>query len=174
MEMEIKKMAKTGNREACKILAKQLVQLRKQKNLTYAVSSKVTSMSTQTKVMNSQMKMAGAMSSSAKTMQAVNKKMDPHKTLKTMLDFQKENLKMGMTEDMINNTLDEIFEESGDEEESQDIVTQVLDQIGIEISGKMSRAPAAGKSPLHSSKTKNNPPISDEEIERQLKALGMD
>ncbi|GAA6077238.1 charged multivesicular body protein 2b [Tachysurus ichikawai] len=66
MEMEIKKMAKAGNRDACKILAKQLVQLRKQKNRTYAVSSKVTSMSTQTKVMNSQMKMAGAMSNTAK------------------------------------------------------------------------------------------------------------
>lgn len=65
-EAEIKKMAKSGNREACKILAKQLVQLRKQKNRTYAVSSKVTSMSTQTKVMNSQMKMAGAMSTTAK------------------------------------------------------------------------------------------------------------
>lgn len=59
-------MAKTGNRDACKILAKQLVQLRKQKNRTYAVSSKVTSMSTQTKVMNSQIKMAGAMSTTAK------------------------------------------------------------------------------------------------------------
>lgn len=34
------------------------------------------------------------------TMQAVNKKMDPQKTLKTMQDFQKENMKMGMTEDM--------------------------------------------------------------------------
>lgn len=65
-EAEIKKMAKSGNKEACKILAKQLVQLRKQKNRTYAVSSKVTSMSTQTKVMNSQMKMAGAMSTTAK------------------------------------------------------------------------------------------------------------
>lgn len=65
-EAEIKKMAKSGNREACKILAKQLVHLRKQKNRTYAVSSKVTSMSTQTKVMNSQMKMAGAMSTTAK------------------------------------------------------------------------------------------------------------
>lgn len=65
-ELEIKKMAKTGNKEACKVLAKQLVQLRKQKNRTYAVSSKVTSMSTQTKVMNSQMKMAGAMSATAK------------------------------------------------------------------------------------------------------------
>ncbi|CAB1328785.1 unnamed protein product [Coregonus sp. 'balchen'] len=137
MEMEIKKMAKSGNREACKILAKQLVQLRKQKNRTYAVSSKVTSMSTQTKVMNSQMKMAGAMSATAKTMQTVNKKMDPQKTLQTMQDFQKENMKMGMTEDMINDTLDEIFDESGDEEESQDIVNQVLDEIGIEISGKV-------------------------------------
>ncbi|XP_060784761.1 charged multivesicular body protein 2Ba [Neoarius graeffei] len=173
MEMEIKKMAKAGNRDACKILAKQLVQLRKQKNRTYAVSSKVTSMSTQTKVMNSQMKMAGAMSNTAKTMQTVNKKMDPKKTLQTMQDFQKENLKMGMTEDMINDTLDEIFSESGDEEESQDIVNQVLDEIGIEISGKMVRAPSAGKSLPSASKGKAAT-ISDEDIERQLKALGMD
>ncbi|KAM6970778.1 charged multivesicular body protein 2Ba [Aplochiton taeniatus] len=174
MEMEIKKMAKTGNREACKILAKQLVQLRKQKNRTYAVSSKVTSMSTQTKLMNSQMKMAGAMSATAKTMQAVNKKMDPQKTLQTMQNFQKENMKMGMTEDMINDTLDEIFDESGDEEESQDIVNQVLDEIGIEISGKMVRAPAAGKSVPSSTASSKQPTISDDEIERQLRALGVD
>lgn len=38
--------------------------------------------------------------SCTQTMQAVNKKMDPQKTLKTMQDFQKENMKMGMTEDM--------------------------------------------------------------------------
>ncbi|KAJ8399634.1 hypothetical protein AAFF_G00410450 [Aldrovandia affinis] len=174
MELEIKKMAKTGNRDACKILAKQLVQLRKQKNRTYAVSSKVTSMSTQTKVMNSQMKMAGAMSATAKTMQAVNKKMDPKKTLQTMQDFQKENMKMGMTEEMINDTLDEIFDESGDEEESQDIVNQVLDEIGIEISGKMVSAPSAGKTLPTSVSASKAAGISDEEIERQLRALGVD
>lgn len=33
--------------------------------------------------------------------------------------------------------MDDIFEGSGDEEESQDIVNQVLDEIGIEISGKV-------------------------------------
>ncbi|KAI1884948.1 hypothetical protein AGOR_G00215150 [Albula goreensis] len=173
IELEIKKMAKSGNKEACKILAKQLVQLRKQKNRTYAVSSKVTSMSTQTKVMNSQMKMAGAMATTTKTMQAVNKKMDPKKTMQTMQNFQKENMKMGMTEEMINDTLDEIFDESGDEEESQDIVNQVLDEIGIEISGKMVGAPSAGRS-LPSASTSTAAGISDEEIERQLKALGVD
>ncbi|XP_036401217.1 charged multivesicular body protein 2b-like [Megalops cyprinoides] len=173
IELEIKKMAKTGNKEACKILAKQLVQLRKQKNRTYAVSSKVTSMSTQTKVMSSQMKMAGAMATTTKTMQAVNKKMDPQKTLQTMQNFQKENMKMGMTEEMINDTLDEMFEESGDEDESQDIVNQVLDEIGIEISGKMVNAPSADRS-LPSASTSKAAGISDEEIERQLRALGVD
>lgn len=34
------------------------------------------------------------------TMQAVNKKMDPQKTLQTMQNFQKENAKMEMTEEM--------------------------------------------------------------------------
>ncbi|XP_027019733.1 charged multivesicular body protein 2b [Tachysurus fulvidraco] len=173
LEMEIKKMAKTGNKEACKILAKQLVQLRKQKTRTYAVSSKVTSMSTQTKLMNSQMKMAGAMGTTAKTMQAVNKKMDPQKTLQTMQNFQKETAKMEMTEEMINDTLDDLFEDSGDEEESQDIVNQVLDEIGIEITGKMAHAPAASRNKPAASTSKADG-ISDEEIERQLKALGVD
>lgn len=173
LELEIKKMAKTGNKEACKVLAKQLVQLRKQKTRTYAVSSKVTSMSTQTKLMNSQMKMAGAMSTTAKTMQAVNKKMDPQKTLQTMQNFQKENMKMEMTEEMINDTLDDIFNDSEEEEESQDIVNQVLDEIGIEISGKMAKAPSAARG-IPSASTSQSATISDEEIERQLKALGVD
>lgn len=38
----------------------------------------------------------------------------------------------------VNDTLDDLFEDSGDEEESQDIVNQVLDEIGIEITGKVS------------------------------------
>lgn len=40
-EMEIKKMANAGNNEACKILAKQLVQLRKQKTRVFSANSKV-------------------------------------------------------------------------------------------------------------------------------------
>ena len=38
----------------------------------------------------------------------------------------------------MNDALDDIMDESGDEEEQDAIVTQVLDEIGIEISGKVS------------------------------------
>lgn len=37
----------------------------------------------------------------------------------------------------VNDALDDILDESGDEEEQDAIVTQVLDEIGIEISGKV-------------------------------------
>ena len=38
---------------------------------------------------------------------------------------------------LVSDTLDDIFDESGDEEEQDAIVNQVLDEIGIEISGKV-------------------------------------
>merc|ERR1711893_119820 len=49
---------------------------------------------------------------------------------------------------MMNDALDDILTESGDEEEEDAIVNQVLDEIGIEISGKMKMAPDAGKDEL--------------------------
>ena len=38
---------------------------------------------------------------------------------------------------VVNDSLDDILGESGDEEEQDAIVTQVLDEIGIDISGKV-------------------------------------
>lgn len=38
---------------------------------------------------------------------------------------------------VVNDTLDDILDESGDEEEQDAVVSQVLDEIGIEISGKV-------------------------------------
>ena len=37
----------------------------------------------------------------------------------------------------VNDTLESVFDESGDEEEQDAIVSQVLDEIGIEITGKV-------------------------------------
>lgn len=37
----------------------------------------------------------------------------------------------------VNETLDDMLEDSGDEEETNGIVNKVLDEIGIEISGKV-------------------------------------
>jgi charged multivesicular body protein 2B len=83
--------------------------------------------------------MTAAIGTTTKTMQAVNKQMDPQKMAKTMQDFGKANMQMEMGEEMseafaasiislsflVNDTLDSMLDESGDEAEQDAIVTQV-------------------------------------------------
>ncbi|GFS22761.1 charged multivesicular body protein 2b [Elysia marginata] len=168
IEMEIKKAAKQGNKQAATILAKQLVNIRKQKTKSYAMNSKISAIGNQQKLMHSNMKMASAMGTTTKTMTQMNKVMDPQKTAAMMRDFQKESTKMDMTEEMIDDTLEDVLAESGDEEEQDAIVNQVLDEIGIEISGKLADAPSAHRGKLGES---SKAAAADDEIERQLAAL---
>ncbi|XP_076466306.1 charged multivesicular body protein 2b-like [Babylonia areolata] len=168
LEMEIKKAAKQGNKQAATILAKQLVALRKQRTKSYAAGSKIQAIGNQQKMMHSNMKMAKAMGTTTKTMTEMNKVMDPQKTMQVMQEFEKQSTKMGMTEEMINDTLDDILAESGDEEEEDAIVNQVLDEIGIEITDKMVNAPSAARGRIGESSKAG---VSDSSIEQQLAAL---
>ncbi|CAG9125544.1 hypothetical protein JYU34_006121 [Plutella xylostella] len=165
LEMEIKKLANEGNGEGCKILAKQLVQLRKQKTRIYAANSKIAGVSTQNKAMGANIAIANAMGTTARTMGNMNKVMNPQQIAKDMEAFKMANAKMDMTDEMISDTLDDIMGESGDEEETEGIVNQVLDEIGIEISGKMADAPSVARGKLGASTA------ADKELMAQLAKL---
>merc|ERR1712034_143872 len=116
-------------------------------------------------------KMAETMGTTAKTMGAMNKMMNPAQISKTMQEFDMANTKMGMTEEMMNDALDDILTESGDEEEQDQIVNQVLDEIGIEISGQMSAAPKAGKGTIGAETISKKNKEADDEIEKMLAQL---
>ncbi|RDD46744.1 Charged multivesicular body protein 2b [Trichoplax sp. H2] len=166
LEAEIKKMAKLGNKQAATALAKQLLNLRKQKAKSLGVQTKVAAVGYQTQAIQSNMKMASAMSSASKTMTAMNKQLNLKELQATTQNFQRETAKMDMADELLNDTLDSVLDGSGDEEEQDAIVNQVLDEIGIETSGKLSAAPAPGASmPAKASTT------GVEDIEEKLRQL---
>ena len=161
LETEIKKAIKHGNKQAATVLAKQLVQMRKQKTRTFVVQSQVRGANSQSKVMGANVKLAESMGQTTKVMGQMNKMVDPQKMAKTMMEFERENAKMEMTEEtsehmfiilinmiiiiiflfylffVVNDALDDILTESGDEDEEQSVINQVLDEIGIEITSKV-------------------------------------
>lgn len=145
---EIRKNAAAGNNDVAKILAKSLVQIRTQKSRTYSANSKITSINMQNKAMGSNIAMANAMQTTTKTMSTMNKVLRPDQIAGTVRDFSQANMRMEMTDEMINDTLDEMLVESGDEEEEDAVVNKVLDEIGIEISGKMANIPSTGTAEL--------------------------
>ena len=171
LEAEIKKAAKTGNKQAATVLAKQLINVRKQKTRTYGATSKVQAVSSATKAMGANVKLAETMATTTKTMTNMNKMMNPAQVAKTMQDFDMANTKMGMTEELMNDALDDIMTESGDEEEQDAIVAQVLDEIGIEMSGKVNAAPSAARGTLGAETISKKNKEADDEIERMLAQL---
>lgn len=168
LETDIKLAAKQGNKQVATVLAKQLVQLRNQKSKMFTANSKIQSIGTHAKVMQSNAKMADAMKSTTKTMTNMNKIMNPQQTAQTMRNFERENAKMDMTEEMMNDALEDALGESGDSEEEDLVVSKVLDEIGIEMSGKMISAPAAPSGGLGENSKSG---ITDEDLMRQLEAL---
>jgi len=73
-------------------------------------------------------------------MTAANKQMNLPELQKNMAEFEKQSMQMEMAEDMMNDAIDGL-DDAEDEEEGEDIMNQVLDEIGIDISMKMSNAP---------------------------------
>jgi charged multivesicular body protein 2B len=65
------------------------------------------------------------------------------------------------------------LDESGDEEESEAIMNQVLDEIGIEITGKVAAAPHAHGAALPSEgvKARAKTKTTDEDLAEQLARL---
>ena len=172
LEMDIKKAAKAGNKQACTVLAKQLVQLRKQKTRTYTATSQMQAVNYGMKGMAANVKLAETMGETTKTMGQMNKVMDPMKIAKTMNDFEQANVKMSMTEETMNDALDDILADSDDESEEQAVVDKVLDEIGIEISGKLADAPSAHAGTIgDKSKAKSKASDDDKEIEAMLAQL---
>lgn len=169
LELEIKKAAKQGNKQLATTLAKQLVAIRKQKNRNLTTKSKVSGIGNQMTTMQANVKMAESMGTATKAMGAMNKQMDVQKLGKTLQEFERESAKMDMADEMMGDSLDDLLGESGDEEEQDTIVSQVLDEIGIEITGKLAGLPSAATNNPQSSKSK----VSDEdkEIEDMLAKL---
>ncbi|KAI1718706.1 snf7 domain-containing protein [Ditylenchus destructor] len=139
LEAEIKKLAKAGHKDACKVLAKQLVQIRQQKTKNINTSATISSVSSKNRQMRSMNNMSKAMGSAAQTMHAVDKQMPIAQFAKDMRDFTQTQDKMDLREEVINDTLDSMLEV--DEGEEERVINQVLDEIGIETNKQLDKVP---------------------------------
>lgn len=98
LQIEIKKNAEAGYKEACSLLAKQLVKLRKQKNRIYAANGKIMSVSLKNKIFGAHTSLSKDMATVSKTMGEMNTIMRPEKISGNMRAFQTAYLKMDMAD----------------------------------------------------------------------------
>ncbi|EQC34567.1 hypothetical protein SDRG_07892 [Saprolegnia diclina VS20] len=137
--VDIKKAAKDGNQAGTKILAKQLVQIRAQKEKLMVMKVSLGGIGMQASAMAAQQTMVATMEKTTKTMVAANKQMDMSRIQKTLMEFEKQSELMSMGQEMIDDTLIDAFDD--DEVEEDLVVDQVLAEIGLALHTQLADAP---------------------------------
>eukprot|EP00879_Flechtneria_rotunda_P029073 GHRR01031337.1.p1 GENE.GHRR01031337.1~~GHRR01031337.1.p1 ORF type:complete len:194 (+),score=73.04 GHRR01031337.1:595-1176(+) len=152
---DIKAAAKTNNQAAMKILAKSLIRLRGQITKLHGSAANLKGVSTNLTTAAAATTVSHSMATATTAMGQLQKQMNPAKVNQTMQQFQKENARMEMTQEMMGDTLDSAMDDETTEEETGDLVNQVLDEIGVDLSAALGAAPkrkaATSQAVAHSS-----------------------
>merc|ERR1712018_635087 len=136
-------MAKQGQMDAVKIMAKDLVRTRRYVKKFMLMRANIQAVSLKIQTLKSQNAMAQAMKGVTKAMQTMNKQMKLPEIQKIMMEFEKQTEIMDMKEEMMSDVIDDAMGDEDDEEESDAIVTQVLDELGLQLTDNLAAVPGA-------------------------------
>lgn len=138
---DIQTLAKKGQMKAVKIQAMELVRTKNFINKFLQMRAHLNSVLLKIQVVKSHEAMAGALKGTTAAMVKINKQMNVPAMQKIMTEFQKQEMLSAMTMDMMGDTMDEMMEGSDDEDESDAIVAQVLDEIGVDLGQQLAEVP---------------------------------
>jgi len=140
LKLQIKEAAKRGADGEVKVLAKQIVRLRSQKERMTNMRAQLGTVKTTAVTMGATATVAETVGKTTTTMKSVNKQMDPGKLRNQMVEMQRQMAAAGVTEEMMDETLDQAFDD--DEELADDIMRQTLEEIGVSSAAALGTAPS--------------------------------
>ncbi|XP_064489813.1 charged multivesicular body protein 2a-like [Ornithodoros turicata] len=169
---DIKKMAKDNQMDAVKIMARDLVRTRRQVKKFILMRANIQAVALKIQTLRSQNAMAQAMKGVTRAMQNMNKQMNLPQIQRIMQEFEKQSEIMDMKEEMMNEAIDDAMGDDEDEEESDAVVTQVLDELGLQLADKLTDLPeTAGSIAAQKGKTAAAVADADADLQARLENL---
>lgn len=166
---DIKKMAKMGQMDAVKVMAKDLVRTRRYVKKFIMMRAQIQAVSLKITTLKSQNAMAQAMKGVTRAMMNMNKQLKLPQIQQIMQEFEKQTEIMDMKEEMMNDVIDDAMGEEEDEEESDAIVSQVLDELGLQMTEGLSGLPTTSGT-LASTAQPSKTPVAEGGIDDDIQA----
>eukprot|EP00916_Digyalum_oweni_P004664 GHVL01008210.1.p1 GENE.GHVL01008210.1~~GHVL01008210.1.p1 ORF type:complete len:272 (-),score=68.32 GHVL01008210.1:271-1008(-) len=143
---EIKKTAAKNQMGAVKVMAKDLVRTRFQIQKLYEFRSQLQGVALRLQTVKSTQAMTEAMKGITKALVKMNDQVKLPALQEIMKEYMRESEKMNLTEEVMNDAIEDTMTGAQDLEEEERIVSQVLDEIGVDIDAQLYSAP--GSSPM--------------------------
>eukprot|EP00045_Choanoeca_perplexa_P004221 m.36192 g.36192 ORF g.36192 m.36192 type:complete len:212 (+) comp12459_c0_seq1:111-746(+) len=145
--LDIKKAAKAGQVDSAKIMAKDIVRTRRYIKKMVMMKTQIQAVSLKIQTLKSTNAMASAMKGVTKAMGRMNAQMNMPAIQKIMMEFEKQSEIMDMKQEMMDDTVDDVLGDEEDDEESELLVGQVLDELGLSLTGELASIPSAAAAP---------------------------
>jgi len=174
--IDIKKMAKDGQMDAVKVMAKDLVRSKQYVKKMIMMKANIQAVSLKITTLKSQDAMMQAMKGVTKAMAQMNNRMKMPQLQKIMMDFERQSEMLDMKTEMMDDAVDDAMAGSDDEEESEAIVKEVLDELGLQMNEELGTlTPAVGGLAGPSTDTnKQSDASADADLEARLNNLRRD
>ncbi|KAM3071877.1 ESCRT-III subunit protein did4 [Clarireedia jacksonii] len=137
---EIKKSAKNGQMGACKIQAKDLVRTRRYIEKFYSMRTQLQAISLRIQTVRTNEQMMQAMKGATGVLGSMNRSMNLPALQRIAMEFEKENDIMDQRQEMMDDAIDDVTGLE-DEAEGEEVVEQVLEEIGIDLKEAMGETP---------------------------------
>jgi charged multivesicular body protein 2A len=171
--LEIKKSARENQIDSAKIQAKSLIQTRKHIKKFHNMKAHLNAIEMQMTSFTGTANMTKMMRGVSGIMTKMNKQMNIPEMNNIMREFQKETEQLDLKEEILGETIDDALG-MDDEDESDDILNQVLDEIGVTLSTSLKPVPQKSlstptKNPIINTAESIDTPENDlKELEKRL------
>ncbi|KAF7718523.1 DOA4-independent degradation protein [Penicillium ucsense] len=139
---DIKKSAKNGQIGACKIQAKDLVRTRRYIQKFYQMRTQLQAISLRIQTVRSNEQMMQSMKGATMLLGSMNRQMNLPALQRITMEFERENEIMDERQEMMDDAIDEATGMEDDEAEGEDIVKEVLDEIGVDLTQALGETPS--------------------------------
>lgn len=139
---EIKKSAKNGQMGACKIQAKDLVRTRRYVEKFCAMRTQLQAISLRIQTVRTNEQMMQAMKGATGILGNMNRSMNLPALQRIAMEFERENDIMDQRQEMMDDAIDDVTGLE-DEIDGEEIVEQVLEEIGVDLKNSMGDTPQA-------------------------------
>lgn len=131
---EIRQMARKGQTDAVKIMARDLVRVRNYVTKFHSMKAQMQAVSLRLTTLATSAQMSEAMKGCTRAMVSMNRQINLPAMRRIMMEFEKQSEIMTLKEEVMNECIDDAMDEDGTEAtETEGIVAQIMDELGIEI-----------------------------------------
>eukprot|EP00397_Hematodinium_sp_SG-2012_P030061 GEMP01031811.1.p1 GENE.GEMP01031811.1~~GEMP01031811.1.p1 ORF type:complete len:220 (+),score=54.60 GEMP01031811.1:102-761(+) len=170
VKREIKAAAKQGNMKGAKLLAKEIVRSQKAKQRMYTTRAQLNSVQMELTNQVATMKLADSLKSSTDVMKHMSQLVNVPELRDTMRDLQKEMMKAGLVDEMVQDSL-ELMDDADMEEATEEEISKLLTDLAIEEISKVPTNPVAAPTAPPSAEVEAQVPEAEKELFDRLKAL---